>query len=157
MHDRVQKTKDQVQKCREKYEQAIAEITKYNSVYIEDMTSVFDKCQTFEKTRLQFFKEILFTVHSCLDLTKVQRCELIFIFDLKLVIYILYEKLFLFYSLPQIYEEFSHTINNADQQKDLKWWSNNHGINMAMNWPSFVVSLLLYWGKAHPLMELPPC
>lgn len=46
------------------------------------------------------------------------------------------------YSLPQIYEEFSHTINNADQQKDLKWWSNNHGINMAMNWPSFVVSFL---------------
>jgi len=76
MHDRVQKTKDQVQKCREKYEQAIAEITKYNSVYIEDMTSVFEKCQTFEKTRLQFFKEILFNVHSCLDLTKVQRCEL---------------------------------------------------------------------------------
>ncbi|XP_020799418.1 protein kinase C and casein kinase substrate in neurons protein 1 isoform X2 [Drosophila serrata] len=113
MHDRVQKTKDQVQKCREKYEQSIAEITKYNSVYIEDMTSVFDKCQTFEKQRLQFFKEILFNVHACIDLTKVQ-------------------------SLPQIYEEFYHTINNADHQKDLKWWSNNHGINMAMNWPSFV-------------------
>lgn len=46
-----------------------------------------------------------------------------------------------FYSLPQIYEEFYHTINNADQQKDLKWWSNNHGINMAMNWPAFVVSM----------------
>ncbi|XP_030371602.1 protein kinase C and casein kinase substrate in neurons protein 2 isoform X3 [Scaptodrosophila lebanonensis] len=113
MHDRVQKTKDQVQKCREKYEQAIAEITKYNSVYIEDMTSVFEKCQTMEKTRLQFFKEILFNVHACLDPTKVQ-------------------------NIPQIYEEFYHTINNADQQKDLKWWSNNHGINMAMNWPAFV-------------------
>ncbi|SPP88177.1 protein kinase C and casein kinase II substrate protein 3 isoform X1 [Drosophila guanche] len=113
MHDRVQKTKDQVQKCREKYEQAISEITKYNSVYIEDMTSVYEKCQTMEKTRLQFFKDILFNVHSSLDLTKVQ-------------------------SLPQIYDEFYHTINNADQQKDLKWWSNNHGINMAMNWPIFV-------------------
>ncbi|XP_023172842.2 protein kinase C and casein kinase substrate in neurons protein 1 isoform X1 [Drosophila hydei] len=113
MHDRVQKTKDQVQKCREKYEQAIGEITKYNSVYIEDMTSVFEKCQTMEKTRLQFFKEVLFNVHECLDPTKVQ-------------------------NLSQIYEEFYHTINNADQQKDLKWWSNNHGINMAMNWPAFV-------------------
>lgn len=78
MHDRVQKTKDQVQKCREKYEQAIAEITKYNSVYIEDMTSVFDKCQTFEKTRMEFFKEILFNVHACLDLTKVQRYLMLF-------------------------------------------------------------------------------
>lgn len=43
-------------------------------------------------------------------------------------------------SLPQIYEEFYHTINNSDHLKDLKWWSNNHGVNMAMNWPSFVVS-----------------
>lgn len=73
MHDRVQKTKDQVQKCREKYEQAIGEITKYNSVYIEDMTSVFEKCQTMEKTRLEFFKEVLFNVHACLDPTKVQK------------------------------------------------------------------------------------
>lgn len=46
-------------------------------------------------------------------------------------------------SLPQIYEEFYHTINNADHQKDLKWWSNNHGVNMAMNWPSFVVCNIL--------------
>ncbi|XP_073832670.1 protein kinase C and casein kinase II substrate protein 3-like [Musca autumnalis] len=71
MHDRVQKTKDQVQKCREKYEQAIAEIIKYNSVYIEDMTSVFEKCQAMEKTRLEFFKEVLFNLHAVLDLTKV--------------------------------------------------------------------------------------
>lgn len=43
------------------------------------------------------------------------------------------------YRLPQIYEEFYHTINNADQEKDLRWWSNNHGVNMAMNWPLFEV------------------
>lgn len=73
MHDRVQKTKDHVQKCREKYEQAIGEITKYNSVYIEDMTSVFEKCQVMERTRLMFFKEVLFNIHSSLDLTKVKR------------------------------------------------------------------------------------
>lgn len=42
--------------------------------------------------------------------------------------------------IPQIYEEFYHTINNADHEKDLKWWSNNHGLNMAMNWPQFEVS-----------------
>lgn len=45
------------------------------------------------------------------------------------------------YSLPQIYEEFYHTINNADHKKDLMWWSNNHGDNMAMNWPTFVVCI----------------
>lgn len=47
-------------------------------------------------------------------------------------------------SLPQIYEELYHTINNSDHQKDLKWWSNNHGVNMAMNWPSFVVCVGSY-------------
>lgn len=41
--------------------------------------------------------------------------------------------------LPQIYEEFHHTVNNADHQKDLKWWANNHGVNMAMGWPQFEV------------------
>lgn len=34
----------------------------------------------------------------------------------------------LIYSLPQIFEEFYHTINNADHNKDLKWWSNNYGV-----------------------------
>jgi len=113
MQDRVQKTKDEVQKCREKYEQALQEINKYNPIYIEDMTSVFIKCQEMEETRLRFFKNVLFSIHKTLNVTKDP-------------------------SLPQIYEEFYHTINNADHQKDLKWWSNNHGVNMAMNWPSFV-------------------
>lgn len=113
MQDRVQKTKDEVQKCREKYEHALAEINKYNPVYMEDMTTVFNKCQDMEKTRLTFFKEVLFSIHACLDITKDP-------------------------SLPQIYEEFYHTVNNADSGKDLKLWSNNHGVNMAMNWPSFV-------------------
>jgi hypothetical protein len=51
------------------------------------------------------------------------------------------------FSLPQIYEEFYHTINNADHEKDLKWWSNTHGVNMAMNWPYFEVSHVLLWEK----------
>ncbi|XP_055299778.1 protein kinase C and casein kinase substrate in neurons protein 2 isoform X2 [Sitodiplosis mosellana] len=113
MQDRVQKTKDEVQKCREKYEQALQEINKYNPIYIEDMTSVFVKCQEMEQTRLCFFKNVLFSIHKTLNVTQDP-------------------------TLPQIYEEFYHTINNSDHQKDLKWWSNNHGVNMAMNWPNFV-------------------
>ena len=73
MQDRVQKTKDEVQKCREKYENALSEINKYNPVYMEDMTSVFVKCQDIEQTRLTFFKEILFAIHACLDITKDPR------------------------------------------------------------------------------------
>ncbi|XP_031623917.1 protein kinase C and casein kinase substrate in neurons protein 2 isoform X2 [Contarinia nasturtii] len=113
MQDRVQKTKDEVQKCREKYEQSLQEINKYNPIYIEDMTSVFVKCQEMEEIRLQFFKKVLFSIHKTLNVTQDP-------------------------NLPQIYEEFYHTINNADHKKDLKWWSNNHGVNMAMNWPAFI-------------------
>ena len=49
-------------------------------------------------------------------------------------------------SLPRIYEEFHHTVSNSDYEKDLKWWSNNHGVNMPMNWPAFEVRLCpIFW------------
>lgn len=73
MQDRVQKTKDEVQKCREKYEQALLEINKYNPIYIEDMTSVFIKCQEMEETRLRFFKNVLFSIHKTLNVTQDPR------------------------------------------------------------------------------------
>ena len=46
---------------------------------------------------------------------------------------------FLACRLPKIYEEFYHTVNNADHEKDLRWWSNTYGVNMPMNWPQFEV------------------
>lgn len=49
-----------------------------------------------------------------------------------------------FHRLPQIYEEYRHSIQNADAKKDLKWWSNNHGVGMAMNWPQFEVGTILF-------------
>lgn len=70
MQDRVQKTKDEVQKCRDKYEQALQEINKYNPIYMEDMTSVFIKCQELEETRLRFFKNVLFSIHKTLNVTQ---------------------------------------------------------------------------------------
>ncbi|XP_069679239.1 protein kinase C and casein kinase substrate in neurons protein 1 isoform X3 [Periplaneta americana] len=112
MQDRVQKSKEDVQKAKEKYEAALDEINSYNPKYMEDMSVVFDKCQDMEAQRLQFFKEIMFNIHKCLNISQDP-------------------------VLPQIYEEFYHTVNNADHEKDLKWWSNTHGVNMAMNWPYF--------------------
>ncbi|XP_032454344.1 protein kinase C and casein kinase substrate in neurons protein 1 isoform X10 [Nasonia vitripennis] len=112
MQDRVQKTKEEVQKAKEKYESALQEINQYNPKYMEDMTQVFEKCQEMEAQRLQFFKDVLFGIHKCLNISQDP-------------------------VLPQIYEEFYHTVNNADHEKDLKWWSNNHGVNMAMAWPQF--------------------
>ncbi|KAL0273138.1 UNVERIFIED_CONTAM: hypothetical protein PYX00_005882 [Menopon gallinae] len=112
MQDRVQKSKEEVQKGKEKYEAALAELTSYNPKYMEEMTTVFVKCQEMEAERLKFFKEVLFGVQRGLNVSEDPE-------------------------LPQIYQEFNHTINNADHKKDLRWWSNNHGVNMAMNWPQF--------------------
>jgi gas vesicle protein len=112
LQDRVAKAKEEVQRAKEKYELSLQELNGYNPKYNEDMANVFNKCQAMEAQRLEFFKEALFSLHKCLNITTNP-------------------------DLPQIYEEFYHTINNADHEKDLKWWSNNHGINMAMNWPQF--------------------
>lgn len=112
LQDRVQRCKEEVQRTRERYEAALQEINEYNAKYMEDMTVVFDKCQEFEQRRLHFFKEMLFGIHACLNISTDPE-------------------------LPQIYEEYRHTIQNADASKDLKWWSNNHGVGMAMNWPQF--------------------
>jgi len=110
----VAKCKDEVQKTKEKYDQAIKEINKCNAKYMEDMTVVFEKCQEFEEKRLEFFKKMLFAIHGCLNISANPELSL-------------------------IYEEYRHTIQNADAAKDLKWWSNNNGVGMAMNWPVFEV------------------
>lgn len=112
MQERVNKTKEDVQRFKEKYEAALQELNSYNPKYMEDMTVVFEKCQSLEAERLQFFKATLFCLHKCLNISQNA-------------------------TLPVIYDEFIHTINNADHEKDLKWWSNNHGVNMAMSWPQF--------------------
>lgn len=70
IQDRVQRAKEDVQKTKEKYELALQELNSYNPKYMEDMTVVFDKCQEMEAQRLQFFKDVLFTVHKYLNISK---------------------------------------------------------------------------------------
>ena len=43
----------------------------------------------------------------------------------------------------QIYTNLHATIGNMDCNKDLKWWSSNHGVDMPMHWPTFEVSTWL--------------
>lgn len=68
MQDRVQKSKEEVQKTKEKYEVALQEINNYNPKYMEDMTVVFDKCQDMETDRLKFIKSVLFDAHKHLNI-----------------------------------------------------------------------------------------
>lgn len=71
MQDRVQRSKEDVQKGKEKYEAALAELNSYNPKYIEEMSAVFSKCQDMEAERLNFFKEVLFSVQRALNISEV--------------------------------------------------------------------------------------
>jgi len=112
LQDKVSKSEDQVKKTKDQYELALLDINNYNSRYMEDMTDVFERCQRKQAQRLQTFKDTLFQIHNKLNISDDPK-------------------------LPQIYDELYHTINNADHDKDLRWWSNYHGVNMAMAWPQF--------------------
>lgn len=70
MQDRVQKSKEEVQKGKEKYEAALSELNSYNPKYMEEMTTVFVKCQEMEAERLKFFKEVLFGVQKGLNISE---------------------------------------------------------------------------------------
>lgn len=112
LQDRVDKCQKDVENTKDKYEETLAVLHKYNSTYIDDMTDVFGKTQDFEEKRLRFFKDILIAVHGCLDISRSNE-------------------------LPRIYDQLRQTINMSDASKDLKWWSQNHGVEMAMLWPTF--------------------
>jgi len=70
MQDRLSKCKEDVQRTREKYDSALQEITAYNPKYIEDMREVFDKCQEMEAKRLKFFKQVMFAIHKCINISE---------------------------------------------------------------------------------------
>lgn len=70
MAERVSKCRDDVAKNREKYQAALQEITACNPRYIEDMTTVFERCQQMEAQRLTFFKDVLFSFHKCLNISQ---------------------------------------------------------------------------------------
>lgn len=114
--ERVAKAREEVAKNKERYELSLKELTQCNPDYISEMTQVFEKCQDMEEQRLNFFKDILFNIHDCLNISKNPQ-------------------------LPVIYDEYRHTLQNADAAKDLKWWSNTYGVGMSMTWPQFEVSI----------------
>lgn len=48
-----------MEKSKNIYEQQLHEISQFNSVYIENMTFVFEKCQQMELKRMKFIVEML--------------------------------------------------------------------------------------------------
>uniref|UniRef100_A0A665SYZ4 Protein kinase C and casein kinase substrate in neurons 1b n=1 Tax=Echeneis naucrates TaxID=173247 RepID=A0A665SYZ4_ECHNA len=112
LHEKVDKCKQDSQKAREKYEKALDELNKCTPHYMENMEQVFTQCQQFEEKRLSFLREVLLDVKCHLNLTDNER-------------YVM------------VYNDLEHAITSASAQEDLKWFSNNHGPGMHMNWPQF--------------------
>ena len=48
----------------------MADLHSVSGKYMEEMNMVFEKCQTKEVERINFFKEMLLSMHKCLDNTK---------------------------------------------------------------------------------------
>jgi protein kinase C and casein kinase substrate in neurons protein len=70
LQDRLDKTRKDVESAKDKYEEALAVLHKYNNTYVDDMTEVFEKTQIFEEKRLRAFKDILVGVQRALDISK---------------------------------------------------------------------------------------
>ncbi|XP_062852759.1 protein kinase C and casein kinase substrate in neurons protein 1 [Trichomycterus rosablanca] len=112
LQEKLDKCKNDSQKAKEKYEKALEELGKCTPQYMENMELVFDQCQQFEEKRLSFIQEVLLDIKRHLNLTENQ-------------------------SYATVYHELEHTIASASPQEDLRWFSNNHGPGMHMNWPQF--------------------
>uniref|UniRef100_A0A665THF9 Protein kinase C and casein kinase substrate in neurons 1b n=1 Tax=Echeneis naucrates TaxID=173247 RepID=A0A665THF9_ECHNA len=114
LHEKVDKCKQDSQKVRKSasYEKALDELNKCTPHYMENMEQVFTQCQQFEEKRLSFLREVLLDVKCHLNLTDNER-------------YVM------------VYNDLEHAITSASAQEDLKWFSNNHGPGMHMNWPQF--------------------
>lgn len=70
LQDATEKAKREMEKCKEKYELRLDEITSYNSQYERDMIQEFEKCQENEDKRLVFFRDTLVQYHKCLDISE---------------------------------------------------------------------------------------
>lgn len=105
------------------------------------MEQVFDQCQQFEEKRLSFLREVLLDVKCHLNLTEDQRFDMFGSADVKKTRNhcSCAKSLLPAYSYTTVYGELEHTITSASAVEDLKWFSNNHGPGMHMNWPQFEV------------------
>ncbi|KAK6191557.1 hypothetical protein SNE40_003214 [Patella caerulea] len=112
LQEKLRKLQTEVEANREKYQAALNDLNGYNAKYIEDSTEIFEKAQDFERKRIEFFKKTLFEMQRCLDLSVDPR-------------------------FSKIYTDLQSSIGRTDADKDLKWWSCNHGADMSMSWPAF--------------------
>ncbi|XP_073506132.1 protein kinase C and casein kinase substrate in neurons protein 2 isoform X2 [Phyllobates terribilis] len=112
LQDKVEKSKQDSQKTKEKYEKTLKDLDGATPQYMENMEQVFEQCQQFEDKRLRFFRDLMLDVEKHLDLSNLD-------------------------GYSGIYRDLDYAIKSADVLEDLKWFKNNHGPGMSMNWPQF--------------------
>ncbi|XP_014676207.1 PREDICTED: protein kinase C and casein kinase substrate in neurons protein 2-like [Priapulus caudatus] len=112
LKERVEKLADESARTKLKYEQTIKELNNMNAGYMEDMRQVFEHCQSMEQKRIDFFKKAMLDVHRCLNLDGSPKIKM-------------------------AYVDMQVATEVADSHLDAKYWSDNYGVGMAMNWPVF--------------------
>ncbi|KAL7668229.1 hypothetical protein ACOME3_008940 [Neoechinorhynchus agilis] len=111
--ERLERSVKEKSSCEQKYRSSIEELEHLMPLYIEQMSTVFEKTQTFERERLRFFKEVFKGTHTSLDISKSAE-------------------------LAAIYDELSICIDGADAEADIDWWARTYGAKMPMQKPQFI-------------------
>ncbi|CAH8491824.1 unnamed protein product [Heterobilharzia americana] len=112
IQEKLVKAEKDVQRTRNAYKMALAELDSESARYVEEMTRVFNRTQDFERERLCFFKETFNNLHSALNVCAKADYD-------------------------SIYNELAESISHCDVESDLNWWSSNHGIDMPFVFPHF--------------------
>uniref|UniRef100_A0A1I8JEQ0 F-BAR domain-containing protein n=1 Tax=Macrostomum lignano TaxID=282301 RepID=A0A1I8JEQ0_9PLAT len=158
LSDKLRKAEREVTKSRTAYESAVADLDGQRSAYTAGMSDVFAEAQEFERTRLEFFKAVLGHLHEALNISNEERAPAarhvaLHAADTHTLHYLLSLSLLSSRSLlhappfftlllrlllrPQTYENLLHTVQRADADQDLRWWAQNHGDCMPVQWPQF--------------------
>ncbi|KAK0400799.1 hypothetical protein QR680_015457 [Steinernema hermaphroditum] len=116
LRERHEKCKDEASRLKGVYETQLREITNYNSVYIENMTFVFEKCQQTEMKRMKFVVEMISGMQKVLiDLISSSRLSNVH------------------QNLQRLFSETSENLLSAD----LSEWSRTFGVDAPTKWPEF--------------------
>ena len=73
LHDKKEKTEKECERNEEKYKSKIMELFHDKSRYVEAMKQEFEKCQAFERKRMDFFRMQLLKMKDIIDLSHDER------------------------------------------------------------------------------------
>ncbi|VDK37681.1 unnamed protein product [Taenia asiatica] len=112
LEEKLRKAAMEEEKTRKSYENALSSLSDVTPRYIDEMTQVFNKAQSFERERIIHFKQQALQMQEVLDVSTKP-------------------------NLAQIFVDLKDTIAKVDADADLKKWSLTHGVDMPPNFPVF--------------------